>query len=373
MIKLTDSARLFFSIATIILLVISMYFLRPILAPLCFSFIFSVILLPSTMFLERKGLSPTAAALITVSLTSVLVLSAVLGATWQISTLTDDSSKMTRKVESRLQRGLTTIEREFPQIKNQNFINYRQRTQGLFKKVGENISNSAQGLAGFVSNVLLMPLFIFFMLCYRQFFRKFLHQVISSGKEHVDDVLSKIHHVTRNYLIGMITVMGIVGVLNAIGLLIIGVPYAIFFALIASLLMVIPYIGVFVGSLLPFMMALITFSSPWPALAVVAWMWGVQILEGNIITPKVVGSKVSINPFTAIISLILMGQIWGLAGLVLAIPFVAILKIILDAIPSTRPFGMLLGEVEYESKSTKRRKKKDADEKAVLELVQTKG
>lgn len=368
MIKLTESARIFFSLATVVLLVICMYFLRPILAPLSFSFIFAVILLPATVFLERRGLSPTGSALITVSLATILAIGIVLGATYQVSSLTDNSKNLTKKVESCIQSSIATLEREYPQIKKQNFINYRIRTQDLLKKVGENIGRSANGLPGFVTHVLLMPLFIFFMLSYRQFFRKFLHRVTESENKHVDDVLIKIHNVTRNYLFGMVIVMGIVAVMNSIGLLLIGVPYAIIFALLASLLMVVPYIGVFVGSMLPAIMALITFNSPWPALAVLAWMGSVQIIEGNFITPNLVGSKVSINPFAAIISLILMGQIWGLAGLVLAMPYVAVLKIILDAIPATQPYGMLLGEVHHEVPGKKSPKKKKA-EKPPVELI----
>lgn len=369
MIKLTESARVFFSIATIVLLVICMYYLRPILAPLSFSFILAIILLPPTLFLERRGLSPTAAALITVSLTTLLVFGTVIRATWQVSTLTDNSRNIMDKVEGCVQRAIVSIEKEYPGIKRQNLVNYRQRTKDLFEKVGENISQSAKGLPGFISNVLLMPLFIFFMLSYRQFFRKFLHRVTSSENRHVDDVLMKIHAVMRNYLSGMVIVMGIVAVLNSIGLMMIGVPYAIFFALLASILMIVPYIGVFIGSLLPAIMALMTFSSPWPAIAVAGWMWGVQILEGNFITPKLVGSKVSINPFTAIISLILMGRIWGLAGLVLAIPYVAILKIILDAIPATQPYGMLLGEVEHEKPEKKSKRKNKTGEQPPIELI----
>lgn len=374
MIKLTESARLFFSLATIVLLVICMYFLRPILAPLSFSFIFAVILLPPTLFLERRGLSPTAAALITVSLTTLLAFGGVIRGTWQVSTMTDNSKNMMARLETCVQRAIVTIEKEYPQVKRQNLINYRQRTKDLFQKVGENISQSAKGLPGFVSNVLLMPLFIFFMLSYRQFFRRFLHQVTRSENKDVDDILVKIHNVTKNYLMGMVIVMGIVAVMNSIGLMLIGVPYAIFFALLASLLMVVPYFGVFIGSLLPTIMALITFNSPFPALAVAAWMWGVQIIEGNFITPKLVGSKVSINPFTAIISLILMGRIWGLAGLVLAIPYVAILKIILDAIPATQAYGMLLGEVDYENPDKKKSKnRKKASGEPPVELVGSNG
>ncbi len=358
MIKLTDSAKLFFGIGCIILIVICMYYLRPLLAPLSFSFILAVVLLPPTALLERRGISPAIAAFVTVSFATFLVVGLIVAATWEVSLLTDNSTKLVTKVETRINQGIGSITQAYPQLKQQKIINYRLRTGDLMKKVAEKIGSAASGLVDFVASALLMPLFVYFLLCYRQFFRKFLHRVIDSEGKHVDQVLGKIYEVTRNYLVGMVMVMAIVGVLNSIGLLLIGVPYGLFFALLASLLMVVPYIGVFVGSLLPCAMALATFDTPWPALAVIGWMGAVQVLEGNIITPNLMGSKVSINPFAAIISLILMGQLWGIAGLALAIPFVAILKIILDAMPATEPYGMLLGEVQYEPKPKPEKKAK---------------
>lgn len=369
MIRLSDSARLFFTLGSLVLAVICIYYLRPILAPLSFSFILAAILLPATAFLERKGLSPNFAAIITVTVASFLVIGTIVAASWQISSLIDNAQNISAQIDSRVHKGVASLEKAYPQLRKQTLINYRQRTEDLFKKVGDYIGSAGSGLAALVTNALLMPLFVFFMLSYRQFFRKFLHRVIESEDKYVDQVLNKIYRVTRSYLSGMITVMAIVGVMNAIGLSIIGVPYAIFFAILASLLMVIPYIGVFVGSLLPAIMALLTFSSPLPALAVIAWMWVVQLIEGNLITPNLVGSKVSINPFAAIISLIAMGQLWDVAGLVIAIPFVAILKIILDAIPSTQPYGMLLGEVKYEKKKAAGPKSKQP--KQVVEMSET--
>jgi predicted PurR-regulated permease PerM len=351
MIKLNDSAKLFFSIGSIMLLVISMYYLRPLLAPLSFSFILAVVLLPPTAYLERRGLAPFLAAFLTVLFTTVLVVGLIVAATWEVSLLSDNSTKLITKMETRINQGIAGVTQALPQLKQQKIINYKLRTGDLLKKVAEKIGNSASGLVDFVATALLMPLFVFFLLCYRQFFRKFLHRVIDRENKQVDQVLHKIYQVTRSYLAGMVMVMAIVGVLNTIGLLIIGVPYGVFFAIVASLLMVVPYIGVFIGSLLPCIMALVTFNSPWPAMAVIAWMGVVQMLEGNFISPNLMGSKVSINPFAAIISLILMGQLWGIAGLALAIPFVAILKIILDAIPETEPYGMLLGEVQHEVKN----------------------
>src|SRR5690606_16338229 len=140
--------------------------------------------------------------------------------------------------------------------------------------------------------------------------------------------------------------MGIVAVLNTAGLLIMGIQYAWFFGTLASLLMLLPYIGIAIGSILPALFALATKDSAWYALGVIIWFQVVQFLEGNVITPNIVGSKVSINPLMAIISILLGGMLFGLAGLILALPLTATIKVIFDAIPSMNAFGFLIGEPE---------------------------
>jgi len=112
--------------------------------------------------------------------------------------------------------------------------------------------------------------------------------------------------------------------------------------------MLLPYIGIAIGSILPALFALATKDSALYAVGVIAWFQVVQFLEGNIITPNIVGSKVSINPLMAIIAILLGGMIFGLAGLILALPMFATLKVIFDAIPSMEPFGYLIGEPEKE-------------------------
>ena len=143
-------------------------------------------------------------------------------------------------------------------------------------------------------------------------------------------------------------VMGIVAVLNTVGLMLMGIEYAWFFGSMASLLMLLPYIGIAIGSILPALFALATKDSALYAVGVIAWFQVVQFLEGNIITPNIVGGKVSINPLMAIIVILLGGMIFGLAGLILALPMTATLKVIFDAIPSMEPIGYLIGEPEKE-------------------------
>jgi predicted PurR-regulated permease PerM len=187
------------------------------------------------------------------------------------------------------------------------------------------------------------------MLYYRDFFREFFFKAFKTVPQRkVNEVLNKIYDVVQSYLVGLATVMGIVAILNTAGLMVLGIDYAWFFGTLASLLMLLPYIGIAIGSILPALFALAVKDSAWYAVGVVAWFQFVQFLEGNIITPNIVGSKVSINPLMAIIGILLGGMLFGLAGLILAMPFIATLKVIFDAIPSMEAFGFLIGEPEKE-------------------------
>jgi predicted PurR-regulated permease PerM len=154
----------------------------------------------------------------------------------------------------------------------------------------------------------------------------------------------KIQNVVKNYIMGLLLVMAIIAALNTVGLLILRIEYAFFFGALAALLNIIPYLGIIIGSILPIMMALLTKDSIWYAVGVAGVFTAVQFLEGNFITPHIVGSKVSVNPLAAIIALIIGGILWGPAGMILSIPFTAITKVILDNIEPLEPFGFLLGE-----------------------------
>ncbi|MBC7919965.1 MAG: AI-2E family transporter, partial [Ferruginibacter sp.] len=119
---------------------------------------------------------------------------------------------------------------------------------------------------------------------------------------------------------------------------------AFFFGALGALLTIIPYVGIVVGALLPILMALVTKDSAWYAAGVAGIFFLVQMLEGNFITPNVVGSKVSINPLAAIVGLVLGGMLWGAAGMILAMPFLAVLKVVFDSVEALEPYGYLLGD-----------------------------
>src|SRR5690606_12321186 len=164
------------------------------------------------------------------------------------------------------------------------------------------VTTTFGSIGNMIAGAVLVPLYAFFMLYYRDFFREFFFKAFKSTPQRkVNEVLNKVYEVVQSYLVGLATVMGIEAILNTAGLMVLGIDYAWFFGSLAALLMLLPYIGIAIGSILPALFALAVKDSAWYAVGVVGWFQFVQFLEGNIITPNIVGSKVSINPLMAII------------------------------------------------------------------------
>ncbi|GAC1367804.1 MAG: hypothetical protein NVSMB30_02990 [Hymenobacter sp.] len=221
-----------------------------------------------------------------------------------------------------------------------NSLSFGKKSAGGF--VGSTLSTTA----GVLSVLTLVPIYIFCFLYYRDHMRQFMFRFVAPDKRTtVLHTMDSIQTVVQAYIQGLLTVIVIVSVLNATGLLLLGVKFAVFFAIFASVLAVIPYIGIMIGASIPALVTLVETGSPAKATGVVGVFMVVQFLEGNFITPMVTGSKVSINPMAAIVALILGGELWGTPGMILSIPLTAVLKVVFDANKTTEPWGFLLGDV----------------------------
>ena len=200
-----------------------------------------------------------------------------------------------------------------------------------------------------LANFSLVMIYTFFFLLYRTAMKNFvLGQLRDSDQTEGLETLNEIQQVAKNYLGGMGLVMLILGVLNSIGLFFIGIDYYLVWGFLAAILAVVPYIGTVIGGLLPFIFAIATTESLWQPLAVVLLYATVQFVEGNFITPKVLGSSVKLNALAAIMAVILGSIFWGLPGVIIAIPLLAIVRIILTHIEPLRPFALLLSDDLYE-------------------------
>jgi len=214
-----------------------------------------------------------------------------------------------------------------------------QDLQGPLKFIGQGLLSTT----GIIAALGMSILYSFFLLYYRNSFKNFIvYQFEKSSRMDIKETLSEIKETIQSYIGGLGIVIIILSVMNSIGLTLIGIEHAIFWGVLAGMLAIIPYIGTLLGGLLPFVFALATTDAQWQPIAVVVYYLFIQQVEGNFITPKIVGDKVDINPLFAIIALVFFGTFWGIAGIILALPIISIVKIVLTNFESTLPYAILM-------------------------------
>ena len=328
------------------LLVFVLHKLDGILLPLFFAALLSVLLLPLVRKMESWGW-PSILAIIGALLMMVLAIAgliALFGS--QLLELRTELPLLQQKLLALFDQGQQWAHQRFglAVISKEELID--QSMKSFKKSAGGYLGSTLSTTAGLLSVLTLVPIYIVCFLYCRDHMRQFMFRFVSPDKRtSVLHTLDNIQRVVQAYISGLLTVIVIVAVLNGIGLLVLGVKFAIFFAAFASVMAVIPYIGIMVGAAIPALVTLVETGSPARAAAVVGVFMVVQFLEGNFITPMVTGSKVSINPMAAIVALILGGELWGTAGMILSIPLMAVLKVVFDANKSLEPWGFLLGNI----------------------------
>lgn len=327
----------------IILIFVVLYFGKFILMPLAFSALIAMLLEPISSWLQRHKFNRVVAII-----TSMIFITLILGGIMsllsiQLVQFADRLPEANAKLQSLSGDIIDFFESTFSLAPERQIQFVERGLETLISKSGDYMSTALEATTSIFTAVGLLPIFVFFMMYYKKMYRNFLHNAIEGRNRTIDTLIDSIQEVTQNYIVGMMTVITILAMLNAIGLWIVGIDHVLFFAIFAALLAIIPYIGIIIGSLPPILFALLFTDSLLNPIGVVAVFSIVQFLEGNFITPNIVGSKVSINPFMAILALLIGGQLWGIAGMILFVPFLGILKCVFDQVESLKPYGYLLG------------------------------
>jgi predicted PurR-regulated permease PerM len=191
----------------------------------------------------------------------------------------------------------------------------------------------------------LLPVYVFLILFYQPLLLEFIWRLFSKDKhKQVKDIVTQIKTVIQHYLTGLLIEAVIVAILDTAALLILGIEYALILGILGALLNIIPYIGGLVAVALPMIVALVTKSTPMYALYVLAAYYFIQLIDNNYIVPVIVSSKVKINALFSIIVVIAGNALWGIPGMFISIPVLAIVKLICDHIESLKPIGFLLGD-----------------------------
>lgn len=316
---------------------------RELLFPVFFAAFFAILLMP----LEKRIFQKVPSKAFSITMTFLIVFGILGGLCFifgnQLIRIVRDMSSIQDQLQDGIEQIILFVDQNIPYVQvpaDQESLNRTMATllDAPIDFIGASISN----VAVFLFNAVLTFIYTIFILLYKEAFRSFLIIQFSKDKrEELEIILLETVHLVQKYLAGMVTVIAILAVMNCVGLLIIGVEYAIFWGVLAAFLVVIPYIGTTLGGVFPFLYSLAT-GEPWQPWAVVIMYVIIQTLEGNLITPKIVGSSVRINPLFALMAVVVMGSLLGIGGIVLAIPVLAVLKLVAEQIDVLKPVALLM-------------------------------
>jgi predicted PurR-regulated permease PerM len=230
-----------------------------------------------------------------------------------------------------------------------------QRLTELLDKGRAEVSNTITGgfaevfqsFSSFISFVFILPIFTFLIVLYRHSITLFVSTLgnsNSTAKKTWTETLADIKKVVLKYSSGLLIVIIILATLNTLGLLILGIPFAFILGVSSAVLTIVPYIGNFLGGSLAVLVAFVMKDDPMYALYVFLLYMGVQILEGNLITPKIMGKQMGVNPLVVIIALLAGGFIWGVVGMIISVPIVAVIKVLMERKEELLPLVELMKE-----------------------------
>lgn len=328
----------------LVLITAVLYFGQPLLIPIFLGALLAMLMAPLCRRFDKKmgrGLSSFICTMIV-----MLSISVILGiGAWQIATFVENIPEIKERTEELLAESQTFIQENFsisPE-KQKSFV------QKQLKSLGESSSSYAGTLLGGATSAIawlvLSLLFTFLFLYSKERYESFFLKLYKEEEpSRIKSIVGKISRVSEQYLLGRTYSIIILFVCYAVGLLIIGIKNAILLAAVASLLTIIPYAGTILGSIFPVVMAIVTEDSFQPALWTAGVMITIQAVDNYFIEPYVVGGEVNLSAMATIVIIVCGGLIWGVAGTILFIPLLGIVKIICDHVDPLKPYGFLIGD-----------------------------
>lgn len=321
-----------------------LYFGRDIFIPLSFSLLISFVLYPICIWQERHKVGRMTAIVISVSGMMILLLALVALLAWQLVGFVNEWDLLKNKLSyfgssfSEYASGAWGITAE---RQAQWLAQASDQVSHLFFSLVQNTISFSSVTAVMI---ILIPVYTVLILYYRRQWLAILYRVFPhETKKEMREILMLTIQSYYNFIKGMALVYFIVGLLNSIGLLLLGVPHAFLFGFIVSVLTFIPYVGIVIGSLLPITMAWITYDSIWYPVGVVVLFTFIQYLEANIIFPLAVSSRLKLNTLVVLVAIFAGGILWGVAGMILFVPFAGVIKLIADHNPKLKTLSMIFG------------------------------
>ena len=333
------------------LIVLILRYGKPFFVPLAFGALFSMLLLPVTTRLERAGWNRVVAVIASILLLLLFVAGIIGLLAWQVSNLAKNSSELEQNVMDKVNQirsylaGSLGISHEEQQkmIKGQSSFS---------KQMAAHFSQVLGSIGSILANSLLVVIYIFLFQYFRVHLKNFVLKLVpQTQKQKTIKTLQQSRQVAQQYMTGLALMIVGLWIMYAIGFSIVGVKSPFFFAILCGLLEIVPFIGNITGTLVT-MLASVAQGGDIQMIIGIAITYGlVQFFQTYVLEPLVVGSEVNINPLFTIIGIVAGEFIWGVPGMILAIPVMGVAKIICDNVEGLKPYGYLLGGQQKKAES----------------------
>lgn len=328
----------------LLLLFTLLYFGKPFFVPILIAAFLSMLLIPLCKRLERKMPRGLAVLIGVLALLAVVAVIVYIVST-QVSNIADNAEQIERNISAKVEKVQEFVTRSLgiPQHKQQQVI--QQQQQASTGKISGIISGFFSSLGSLLTNFVILLVYIFLFLYFRDHFSQFLLKVVpQKEKTNTKTIMHDAQQVAQKYLSGLAIMIGCLWVMYGIGFSIIGVKNGLFYAVLCGLLEIVPFVGNLTGVSLTIVMSLAQGGDLRLVVAILITYGIVQFLQTYFLEPLVVGRGISIHPVFTIIGIVGGELLWGIPGMVLALPLMGVVKIICDHIEPLKPYGFLIGE-----------------------------
>jgi len=317
---------------------------REIIVPILYATILAIVLNPMANFLINKKVNRVIAISGVVLLATFIVIVALYLISSNIAQFSESYPQLKAKYNATSTELIRWVS---------NTFNIRQYNINLWIKETKSdaisdfeIGESLTEIGSLSVTIVLLPVYLFMILFYKPLLLEFARRLFrSEHRDAVEEVLSDTKQIIQTYLVGLSFELFIMAILNSVGLLLLGIEYAIILGILGAILNIIPYVGGVVATALAMTVAFVTKDSiTYPILVLLIYVF-IQFVDNNYIVPIVVASRVKINALISIVVVLIGGALWGVSGMFLSIPLTAVLKVVFDHIESLKPWGFLLGNI----------------------------
>lgn len=338
--------KIFYAIATVVGLFAILVLAKAVLIPIAFAFLIAFILFPVSRKYESWGASKIMGAFLSIFSLILIIGGGIYLFSGQIIQLSKSLTDFKDKILDVFADATLYFNRNFgflPELgKGELFDKIK---VWLNDSAGTLLSQTFSGTAGLVFGIITAFIFTFLILIYRDgLVRGFVQFYPPEKRKKAFNMFKSIQQVGQQYLFGMLIIVLILGLVNSVGLWIIGIDNPFLFGFLAAVLAIIPYAGTTLGAAIPVVYAFISYDSIWMPITIVIYFWSVQFVESNFLTPMIVGGNLKINALTSILSIIIGASVWGIAGMILFLPFASMLKVVCEEYEELKPIALLIGE-----------------------------